>query len=224
MICNDWLDILLFKKKPAELAATSIGDGLKNLIIAGVFVGILAGILKYVSYTQVIAATGPLGDLAATLLPEPTLVDIVVSAISTPIGAVIGIIILGIILHIFSLIVGGKGSIANYIGALALINAAIMGTATAIITIIGILAALGGAYIAIQGILGLLSLIVFLWTLVLFILATQAVQQLSLGRAVVAVIIIPLVIAVILAVLLAAVFAAIIAAALSGAAAGGLPV
>ena len=44
MFFNDWIDILLFKKKPADIAGTSLGEGLKNLAIAAVLVGVLQGI------------------------------------------------------------------------------------------------------------------------------------------------------------------------------------
>ncbi len=222
VICNDWLDILLFRKKPADLTATSFGDGLKHLVIANVIVGALIGILSYVSYSQVIASMEGLGGLGAALIPEPTVVSIVTSAITTPIAAVIGIVIIGAILHLFSKLFGGKGSLSNYIGVLAMINAAVTGTATLIITVIGIVAALGGAFTAVQGITGLLGFVVGLWLLILTVLATQAVQQLSRGRAIAA-ILLPWIIVIIIIMILVVFFIGLIGASLAGALGGAIP-
>ncbi|MDD5163679.1 MAG: YIP1 family protein [Candidatus ainarchaeum sp.] len=192
MFFKDWLDILFYKKKPAELAGTSLGEGLKNVAIAGLILGLLSGIFQYLSPSKV-----------ANVLSIPGPAAIIVSIISGVIMAVIGALIGGAILHVFCKIVGGKGSIGNYIGALAKIYAAIAGTALAVILLIEIIAvlALGTnaiALLAVLGILGLIGLIVSLWELVLVVLATNAVQQLSTGRTIVAVIIIPIIIGVIL--------------------------
>lgn len=207
MFFNDWLDILLFKKKPADIAKTSLGEGLKHLVIASVIVGILNGIYQYLAIGQLAELTGTSNLMMGFAGP----LMIVATAIMTPIIAVIGIIIGGAILHLFCLILGGKGDIGNYIGVLAMISAAIAGTATAVITVIQILGTLAGAYLMMMMVAGLLALIVGLWQLVLVVLATQAVQQLSLGRAIVAVIVIPLIIAVVLAAVMATVLFAFIA-------------
>lgn len=221
MFFNDWLDILLFKKKPADIAATTIGDGLKNLVIATVITGFLSGLLQYLSLPQILAASG-IGAVpgAAELVQAVSVVSIVTSTIMTPILAVIGVIIAGAILHVLCMIVGGKGNIANYIGVLAKISAAIAGTATLILLVIGIIMAAANMYMAGVMVIGLISMVVALWEIVLVVLATKAVQQLSTGRAIIAVIVIPFVIGIILAVLLAAVFLALIMAAIGGA--GGL--
>ena len=215
MICNEWLDILLFKKKPADIAGTTLGEGLKHLVIAGAIIGLLSGILDFVARDQIIAAAEEAGLLLASLTPEPTAFDIVGSTILTPIVMVIGMLVLGVILHVLCLIVGGKGNLTNYIGVLAKIDAAITGTAMLAITVIGIVAALAGVYMVAGQILALLTFVALIWLLVLTVLATQAVQKLSLGRTVIAVIVIPLVIAIIIAIMLAALIVAIIATAFS---------
>ncbi len=205
MIFNDWLDILLFKKKPADLVGTRIEEGLKHLVIASVIVGFLSGLQQYIVFSQLPAISTIFHGTSSPLV-------ILVSTIASPILAVIVILIGGAILHIFSLLLGGKGSFGNYVGALAMIGAAIRGTAGAVLAVIGILTALGGpgAYLLGLAIIGLLGLIVGLWQLALVVLATKAVHQLSIGRAIVAVIVIPLVIILIFAVLLAAIFITLI--------------
>ena len=221
MFFNDWLDILLFKKKPADIAATTIGDGLKNLVIATVITGFLGGLLQYLAWPQILAASG-VGALAgATGLAQAFgVLSIVTSTILTPIMAVIGVIIGGAILHVLCMIVGGKGNIANYIGVLAKIYAAIAGTATLILLVIGIIMAAANMYLVGMMVVSFVSLIVALWQIVLMVLATKAVQQLSTGRAIIAVIVIPLIIVVILAVLLAVLALSFIMAIIGGA--GGL--
>ncbi len=217
-IFNEWLDILLFKKKPADIAGTSLVQGLKHLAIASVIYGLLSGILSYLTAEQVAAASGmPAGIMGAVMGP----IAIVGSIIVTPILAVIAIVIVGVILHIFSLIVGGKGGLGNYIGVLALIDAALTGTAMLVIAVIGIIIALAGASIVAMSIVALLGMLVGLWQLVLWVLATQAVQKLSLGRALIAVIVIPLAIGAILTIVLAAVFIAFITSIAGGM--GGFP-
>ncbi|MDP6671160.1 MAG: YIP1 family protein, partial [archaeon] len=212
MIFNDWLDILLFKKKPADLAATTLGEGLKQLVIANVILGALVGILNLVSYPQIMASMEELAGLVEGIMPQPTVVDIVVSAIATPIVAVIGMVIIGAILHLFCKLLGGKGSLSNYVGVLAILQAAVTGTATVIITVLGIVAALGGAYMAVQNITGLLGFVVGLWLLVLTVLATQAVQQISRGRAITA-ILLPWLVLVVLIIIGVIFFAGLIGAA-----------
>ena len=223
MIFNDWLDILLFKKKPADLVATTLGEGLKQLVIANVIIGALVGILNLVSYSQVMASMAEFAGLAAAVMPEPTVVDIVISAIVTPIIAVIGMLIVGAILHLFAKLLGGKGSVSNYIGVLAAIQAAVTGTATALITVLGIVAALGGAFMAVQSITGLLGFVVGLWLLVLTVLATEAVQQLSRGRAIIA-ILLPWLIIIVLIIIATIFFIGAIGGLMAGAIPGGLPV
>ena len=223
MICKDWLDILLFKKKPADLVATTLGEGLKQLVIANVIIGALVGILNLVSYSQVMASMAEFAGLAAAVMPEPTVVDIVISAIVTPIIAVIGMLIVGAILHLFAKLLGGKGSVSNYIGVLAAIQAAVTGTATALITVLGIVAALGGAFMAVQSITGLLGFVVGLWLLVLTVLATEAVQQLSRGRAIIA-ILLPWLIIIVLIIIATIFFIGAIGGLMAGAIPGGLPV
>ncbi len=202
MFFNDWLNILLFKKKPADIAKTSIGTGLKNLVIASVIFGILTGILQWLALPQLLGASGATAISPLLAILGPVLV--VVLAILAPILAVILTLIGGAILHLFCLIVGGKGSISNYIGALAMVEAAITGTAMLLLTIIGIIGAAAGAYLMVSTVTGLIGLLVSLWQLVLIVLVTQAVQQLSLGRAIVAVIVIPVVIVIVLSLVLAA--------------------
>lgn len=214
MFFNDWLNILLFKKKPAEIAGVGIGAGLKNLVIASVIVGILNGILQWLALPQMLGASGAaaVSPLLAMLGP----VFVVVSAIATPIVLVIVTLIMGAILHLFCLIVGGKGSISNYIGALAMLSAAISGTATVLLTIIGIIGAAAGAYLTVMMVIGLIGLLAGLWQLVLTVLVTQTVQQISLGRAIIAVIVIPVAIAIVLALALGALIFAMIMGSLGG--------
>jgi len=214
---TEWLDILLFKKKPADIAGTTLGEGLKHLAIASVIIGLLSGITAYLTMST-IPGLALLGGIVGPIL-------IVAYLIAMPILAVIGMLIGGAILHLFCKIVGGQGSYGNYVGVLSKISAAITGTAMAILSVIGLIAALAGlpTYLMVAAITGLLSFIASLWVLVLEVLATQAVQKLSLGRAVVAVIVIPLVVGFVLAIIIGiALFAAIMAMVGAGSGATGL--
>lgn len=203
---KEWLDILMFKKKPAELMGTSLGEGLKSIAIAGAIYGLFAGIMQYMLLSMGsqalngLGATGADMGLAATLGPAAVVASIVFGAI----GAVIGILIGGIILHILCMIVGGKGNLSEYIGVLAKIEAAFMGLVMPVLAIIGILGLLGGmaVFLGVSAFTGLIGFIAYIWAIVLIVMATKVVQQLTTGRAVIAVVIIPLAIVLILVALM----------------------
>ncbi len=211
MILNDWLDILLFKKKPADIASTSLGDGLKQLVIANVLFGLLSGIVGYLSYDQMIASLGELSGLASAFMVQPDIISIIMSAIWAPIFAVIIILILGTILHLFSKLLGGQASIGNYIGVLAYIDAALTGTAIAALVVVEIVAALVGAYVSVASITALISLLIVLWEIALFVLAAEAVHKLSRTRAIIATVAIPIGLTILLLAVLMIFFVAIFA-------------
>lgn len=217
MFFNEWLNILIFKKKPADIAATTIGEGLKNLVIASLIVGVITGITSYFTVGPMVGASGldPTGGMLAMLGPLMIIGIIIMAPIMAVIGAVIG----GVILHIFCKIVGGQGDMSKFIGTLALISAAITGTVGIILGIISLIGAIAGplVYLGVSPIVGLISTVVGIWSLVLTVLAAQAVQKLSLGKAIIAIIVIPLAIGVILVIVAIVLFASIFMAALGGA-------
>jgi hypothetical protein len=171
-----WIDILLHKTKPADIAGTSLGSGLKHLVVSGVLVGILSGIYTMLAAQQLTAGLGGIGaGLGAA--------GFVSSLIGTPIAYVVGALIGGGILWVVAKILGGTGSFGNYVGTLSLINAAISGTASAVLIVLGILGAVVGQAIAVSGITGTIGLIVSLYALYLMIRATQAVHNVTAMKA-----------------------------------------
>lgn len=217
MYFREWLDILLYKKKPAELASTSLGEGLKHLAIASAIVGLLSGIQSYLLMSAAAGLIGAAGVAAGIGL-------VIGSIIVTPIMAVIGAIIGGGILHVFSMILGGTGSYANYVGVLSKISAALEGTLGLVIVIIGILSLLGGfaTYLAVSPLIFLLLIVYVLWCIALTVMATQVVQKISVGRALIAVVVIPLVIGIVLALIAGAVALAFLISAMDSGAGTGL--
>ncbi len=199
MFFNEWIEVLLFKKKPADIAATSLEEGLKNLAIAAVIVGVLQGIGGAI-----------LGDFGAF-----------VAIIVNPIVSIFIVFAAGLVFHILSMIFGGKGSFTNYIGVLAMIDASITGTLGVLFALIIALAGFGGIGTAliVGGLIFFVGILVYIWQIVLTVLATEAVQKLSRGKAI-AVILLPLlvglVIGIILFFLMAAVLLAMASAIFSG--------
>jgi hypothetical protein len=204
MVFNEWLDILLYKKKPKDIAKTTLSEGLKHIAIASAITGFLVGLSTWISMPlmQGLSETGVSPAFNAMLGPSMLIMYTVLS----PIVAVISSLIVGGLLHLFSLLLGGKGKFENYVGVLAKIDASLQGTLGVLIAVMLIIAAfLGlGAYLAAIPIVLLIALILAIWSLVLTVLATQAVQKLSLGKSMVAVIVIPLAIGFVITVLLVA--------------------
>lgn len=195
-----WIDILLYKTKPADIADTSLGEGLKHLVIATIIVGALSGIYFMLAWEQI---TSPV------ISANPGIVGAIVSAITTPILAVILAFISTGIFWVIAKIFGGKGSYGKYLGTLALINAALIGTVQAAFSIIGIVAALAGAAVALFSLLSsfpvnIIQLILFVYGIFLFVKATQAVHRVSVARAVAIVLVTIIIITVITLVVLLA--------------------
>lgn len=197
MIFNEWLDILIYRKKPVDIAKTTLPEGLKHVAIASAIVGFLTGISAWISLSFIselpVYGAGSYALFGAMGGPSTLILYTVLS----PIFAVISSLIIGGILHIFSLIFGGKGKYGNYVGVLAKICAALQGTLGALSAIILIVAALfgAGAYSASMPLFSAIYMIMGLWSLVLTVLATQAVQKLSLGRSILAIVVPPVAIA-----------------------------
>jgi len=212
---NEWLDILLYRKKPAEIAQTGIGDGIKNLVIAGIIYGLIAGIESYVVSLVNPAAVGVQSSfwalLGVAMIPFGAIMVPISYSIFTAIGTLIN--------HVFCLLLGGKGDIGKYIGSMAKIYASFMGTFFVALSIIGIIVALAGGYTA-YAIFSLGSLVLYLvinlWLFVLMVLTTAEVQKLSLLRTIIAIIVVPVAIILVLALLFAAFIFAIIAMAAGG--------
>ena len=97
MFFNEWLDIVMYKKKPAQIVAEkpTIGNALVSLLIAAIVVGIVQLILTTVG-TAVAAPGGAVFGMALGIA------NLIGGIIVTIIGAFIG----AILLHVFALIVG----------------------------------------------------------------------------------------------------------------------
>lgn len=204
-IFREWLDILIYRKKPVDMAKTTLSEGLKHLAIASVIVGFLVGVSTWISLplmSELAQSEAVYAPVSAVMGPAM----LILYTIIAPISAVISSLIIGGILHIFSLIFGGKGKYENYVGVLAKIDAALQGTLGILLAVILIVAALFGidAYFASIPLILAIGLIMGVWSLALTVLATQTVQKLSLGRAVLAVVALPLVIGALLFILLLA--------------------
>ena len=215
---NTWKSVLLHKTKPMDLAGTELMRGLKHLAVAGIILGVLTGIFGMLSANQIasqFAGLG-LGNVGAAVGP----VALVGAIILTPIQMILGALIGGGILWIVAKILGGQGGYGNFVGTLSIIQASIVGTASAVLMIINILGALAGQALVVGGITGPLGGLVGLYLLYLTIKATQAVHGVSMGKALVIVLVIPI----ILAVIIVAVVGASLFALLGSLGAGGLPV
>lgn len=197
MFFNEWIEIVLYKKKPADLVGTTLGEGIKNLLIASVIYGILFGIVTAISvYTD--PEFGTDGALYALII-------LIVMLIAVPVLSLLGMLIGGGILHILSKAFGGQGTYDNFVGVLAKISASFTGTVYSLIAIILIFASLGGdtVFLIAGDLISIISIIISLWALALSVLAAQAIHKLSLGKAVVAMVVIPLLIVVVVAILIA---------------------
>ncbi|MFA4854969.1 MAG: YIP1 family protein [archaeon] len=206
MIFNEWLDILIYRKKPVDISKTGLAEGLKHVAIASAITSFLVGISTWISLPFMSELAGSEAGGYALFGATAGPLMLVMYTVLGPISTVISSLIIGGILHIFSLIFGGKGKYENYVGVLAKIDAALQGTIGVLLAIILIVVALLGAdaYFASMPLIIAIGLIMGFWSLVLAVLATQAVQKLSLGKAILAVVIIPLIIGTVLLALLIA--------------------
>lgn len=204
MFLNDWIDTLLFRKKPEELAASGLGGGLKSLAIAGIIFGFFNGIYQLAYFFQaskIMAQSAVTGIYGLFFGPLGFLLSIILA----PIFAVIGAVVIGLILHLFCKVLGGKASLGNYIGGLAAVCAAFFGTISVIIIVINTLVTLvAGAIgsVLFSFLFMPIALIVFIWQLAIIVLMTKASQGLSIPRVIMAVVVIPFLLCIVLAVIL----------------------
>jgi len=205
MLFNEWMEIVLYKKKPAELVGITLGEGIKQLLIASVIYGIIFGIAA-----AILAYIDPNFGTEAPLF---AIITLVLSAVAVPIISLLGMLLGGGILHLLCMAFGGKGTYDGFVGVLAEILAAFTGTIFALLALIQVFAALGGdtAFQLVGEITSIISIITFLWGLALYVLAAKAVHKLSLGKAIAAAAVIPVLILIIFVILMLALIIAVIA-------------
>lgn len=211
-----WMDFVMFKRTAQDiLNEAEIGNALKQYIIAITIVSVLSAIsVSILGFAAV--------DLAATAITIPGMgsmvqagigIGTVMIIVGNIVGGIVGLFIIGAILHLFSKIVGGKGDLMKYISALFLVSAAITGTIGIIIAILLIIGALlvlalGAIGLVLSGlivmIVGLITLIAGLIALYRIIEITSIEQKISFARAIIAIIIIPIIISVILSIIIIA--------------------
>ena len=194
MFFNEWLDILFYKKKPEQVVAEkpALGQALVSYVVALILVLIISSI------SNVLVLKSVPGGLAVAVTGST------IGALIAFIVVILFVLIVALLLHVFALIVGGKGDFGLTIASIIKLDAAFTGT-------IGVLSALVGLIIAAVPALAMIALawdavefIAGLYLLVLMVLLIKAAHKLSTGRAVIAVIVIPLVIGIVLALVVGA--------------------
>ncbi len=194
MFFEEWLDILFYKKKPEQIVAEKpeLGQALTSYVIALAIVLVIGAI-------QTLVVPSPAGAFMA--------VSVLIGGLIT---GIIGVLIGAIVLHLFAMVVGGKGDFNTTIASIIKLDAAYTGT-------IGVLSALVSLIVALAPALSMIALawsgLVFiagLYLLVLLVLLIKAAHNLSTGRAVVAVVVIPAAIVLLLALLLGVAFSTLL--------------
>lgn len=203
MFFNEWIEIVLFQKKPEDYAGTTLGEGLKQLLIAALIYGVFNGILQTVAINLELSSSliDP-AQIALYQMVMPFMLPLAI--IAGPIFTLIGILITGAFLQLFCKLVGGQAQYGNFTGVLAKIGASFLGTVTLVLTIITIPAVFVSlpVYLIVSMLIGIISLIVSLWQYALTIMATSVVQKISIGNAFVALFVIPLAITLVLFVIM----------------------
>ncbi len=179
-----WIEILFGKVTVEKLAQeTGLKKGLENLFFSTVLISALLAIFT-VFYINV------KWEL------EPSMQTILFLAgldvIKTFVGSLVVLILFGVF-YFFAKALGGKGNYKSYVGTLALIWAAVSGTAIALSIIMANLFSIFTQYSAISGFALLANIIIFLYFLYLCIKVTQSVHQIS-GLKAAAIILVPMVI------------------------------
>lgn len=209
-----WMNFVMFKRTAQDiLNEAEIGNALKQYIIAITIVSVLSAIsVSILGFAAV--------DVASTVITIPGMdaivqagigIGTIITIIGSIIGGIIGLFIIGVLLHVFSKIVGGKGDLMKYVSALFLVSAAITGTIGIIIAILMIIGALlvlalGAIGLVLYGLIGmiagLITLIAGLIALYRIIEITSIEQKISFVKAIIAIIIIPIIVSVILSIIL----------------------
>ena len=153
-----------FKKEEKK---ANIGEGVKQIGIAGLITGAIVGIAAMVGLSYAGSVLGIPGMTAGTGLGVVALLS---SIIMTPIFMVIYWILGSGIIYIFSMIFGGKGSFTKQSYLIAIYYAPIM----VITSILGIIPVLGP----------IIGFIVALYSLYLLTMALKQAHKVSTGKAV----------------------------------------
>jgi len=182
---KEWLDILLYKTKPEDIADTTLAAGLMNLTAAGIVFGLVSGIyaaITLVPLSWFLFESPPPPAILSNIDIQSTAATIGESIIGTPISDAILMLLVAVIYWLSAKILGGKGSLANHAGALCIGYAAVRGTAVSLLAIVDIAGAVTRNWF-IMGITFPIAIALTIYLVFLFASATQAVHQVSRARA-----------------------------------------
>ncbi len=173
---NTWVNGILKPKQTfaSEKANAKLGKGIINYIIAGLISGIIAWIVAMIAPGLL-----PGGPTAAAAIGIAT---VIISPIMAVIGSLIGI---GIV-WIFAKLFGGKGT---YTSLYYLVS--IVAVPFAVLNIVQYIPAVGP----------ILGLLVGLYALYIYVLAVMSSQELTMGKAILAVVVPIIIVAIIVAIL-----------------------
>ncbi|MFH1234363.1 MAG: hypothetical protein V1493_02015 [Candidatus Diapherotrites archaeon] len=193
MFFNDWLDILLFRKKPAQLVAEKPALGKALALFIAVFV-----------------SSGAVQLAAIYLSPEfSSLFETFKSGFNFDIKALLPLFFaLGLafalvypcLLHFFAKIVGGKGELRRTLAVLFSVNVAFLGTVTMASSVLFLLWALVPSAAPVYDIWNMVAQLAGFYELAWIVLVLKELYSFSLGRAIVVAVGIPIILVLILVV------------------------
>jgi len=168
MFFSEWIEVLLGRARRRMVSVTLV-QGLKSLVIAAVLSGFLLGVHIFL----------------AVYLDLSTIWIILIYPVLSLLSAIISVLIFGILIHLVAKLLGGKGQPKNFIGALALISAAILGILFSTLEVLYIIAALLGsqAYSVIDSVTILWTILAGIWLLFLLFRAIKDIYRLPIGKA-----------------------------------------
>lgn len=191
MFLNDWLDILLYRKKPEQLVAEKPALGKALMLFVAAFL---------VSTAIELAAIYISPDFSSTfeLLKAEFNFDL---KAMLPVFFVLGLVMALVypcLLHFFAKILGGKGELRRTLAVLFSVNAAFLGTVSMVSSVLLLLWAFFPGIAQAVDIWGLVAQLAGLYQLAWIVMVLKELHSLSLGRAIVVAVGIPVILILIL--------------------------
>jgi hypothetical protein len=213
MFFNDWLDILLYRKKPEQLVAEKpeLGKAFLVYFCVSMITSALVAISNYLQMQQMVAemqgmaaiyGAGSVSIMPVWADPSSLIITVIIYAVLSFFLGLAFAFIGNSLIFVFARLVGGKGDFSSTLAVLFLVQAAFSGMIGIPLYLSLILALMVPTIALILIPVILVALPLGLYALAWDVLVVKHVQGISTGRAIVAVIVIPLAILIVVSIII----------------------